>query len=80
MRDIYAALAARIRRALDRLEGGGLSEESAVDVARQLEVDLAEFRKGLRSPDGGGESDPVRREGLRQALQEAVLRFRRAVR
>lgn len=78
--DVYAGIADRVKKALEKLEDGGISEESAVNVARELEIDLAKWRKGLRPADAGGESDPALREGLRSTLAEFVLRFRRAVR
>jgi len=73
----------RLEKSLERLEGGGLSPDSAVDVARGIEIDLDLIRRQSknRRRDSGhraGEPDPKIRGWLKRSLASLRMRYARA--
>ena len=77
MKDL-AALVSRIRRGLERLEEGGVSDESAANVAKSIERELDELRETVAGKRK--EKDRTRLENLRGILQRFSLRWSRIVR
>lgn len=73
---IYRDLIGVIEQGIRKLEAGGGSDESAADVARGIEVELAQLRRAAEKRRG--DPDGQVRQRLKDVLADYSLRIFRA--